>query len=103
MTREQLTSFLKERQDSIEISMPPGLPGLNLKSRKTPTCYFFPFTLLLDPATQPSEIDELMSNAREPIVVNTITRVVGYYSRTSNWNKSKLAELEDRRKGNYVI
>lgn len=32
-----------------------------------------------------------------------ITRVVGYYSRIRNWNKSKLAELQDRRKGNYAI
>jgi len=33
--------------------------------------------------------------------VYTVTRIVGYYSRVSNWNKSKLAELRDRRSGNY--
>lgn len=27
-----------------------------------------------------------------------ITRIVGYYSRTKNWHRSKLAELCDRRK-----
>jgi ribonucleoside-triphosphate reductase len=32
-----------------------------------------------------------------------ITRVVGYYSRIQNWNKSKLGELSDRHHGNYVI
>lgn len=32
-----------------------------------------------------------------------LTRVVGYFSRVSNWNDSKLAELEDRRKGKYQI
>jgi len=32
-----------------------------------------------------------------------ITRIVGYYSATSNWNESKLGELKDRRKGNYGI
>ncbi|MFQ5957001.1 MAG: hypothetical protein ACE5KK_04450 [Candidatus Brocadiales bacterium] len=32
-----------------------------------------------------------------------ITRIVGYYSRTSNWNKSKLGELKDRHKGNYSV
>ena len=30
-----------------------------------------------------------------------IARIVGYYSRIKNWNKSKLGELKDRQKGNY--
>ena len=30
-----------------------------------------------------------------------ITRIVGYLSRVNNWNSSKIAELRDRRKGNY--
>jgi len=30
-------------------------------------------------------------------------RVVGYFSRVDNWNKSKIAELRDRQKGNYKI
>jgi len=32
-----------------------------------------------------------------------ITRIVGYFSRVSNWNKSKLGELKDRHKGNYSL
>jgi len=32
-----------------------------------------------------------------------ITRIVGYYSRINNWNKSKLGELRDRRKGYYGV
>ncbi len=32
-----------------------------------------------------------------------VTRVVGYFSRIENWNKSRLAELKDRRKGNYEV
>ena len=32
-----------------------------------------------------------------------ITRIVGYYSRISNWNKSKLGELRDRRAGQYQV
>jgi hypothetical protein len=30
-----------------------------------------------------------------------MTRIVGYYSRLQNWNKSKLGELADRHKGSY--
>lgn len=32
-----------------------------------------------------------------------ITRIVGYFSRISNWNKSKIGELKDRRRGDYKI
>ncbi len=32
-----------------------------------------------------------------------VTRIVGYYSRISNWNKSKIGELRDRHNGNYAI
>lgn len=32
-----------------------------------------------------------------------ITRIVGYYSRVNNWNKSKKAELADRHKGSYKL
>jgi hypothetical protein len=35
--------------------------------------------------------------------VSHLTRIVGYYSRVHNWNKSKLGELKDRQKGEYVI
>jgi len=32
-----------------------------------------------------------------------VTRIVGYLSRIENWNKSKLGELTDRRRGDYAI
>jgi anaerobic ribonucleoside-triphosphate reductase len=32
-----------------------------------------------------------------------MTRVVGYFSRVHNWNKSKIGELADRHKGNYSV
>ena len=32
-----------------------------------------------------------------------IARIVGYFSRIANWNKSKLGELKDRHRGNYAV
>ena len=32
-----------------------------------------------------------------------MTRVVGYFSRVHNWNRSKIGELKDRRRGNYSV
>ncbi len=37
------------------------------------------------------------------IVCEGITRIVGYYSRTKNWNKSKIGELRDRKGENYAL
>ena len=32
-----------------------------------------------------------------------VSRIVGYYSRISNWNQSKIGELNDRHKGDYSV
>lgn len=43
----------------------------------------------------------VVAREESPIKLNGITRIVGYYSRTQNWNKSKVGELRDRAKGQY--
>lgn len=54
-----------------------------------------------------NEFDELNLNrileGGDPQCIDGITRIVGYFSKTSNWNKSKIGELHDRREGNYKI
>jgi len=42
-----------------------------------------------------------VTGKRAPVVVQGVTRIVGYYSRVHNWNKSKVGELRDRAKGEY--
>lgn len=39
----------------------------------------------------------------EDRVISKMTRVVGYFSKTHNWNESKLGELADRHAGDYAI
>lgn len=48
-------------------------------------------------------IEEVLTCKREPVVLQHMTRVVGYFSRIDNWNKSKIGELHDRHLGNYAI
>jgi hypothetical protein len=43
----------------------------------------------------------VVAREENPIKLNGITRIVGYYSRTNNWNKSKIGELRDRANGQY--
>jgi len=44
---------------------------------------------------------DVINGDRGAIVCQGVTRIVGYYSRTHNWNKSKIGELRDRQKGSY--
>ncbi len=49
------------------------------------------------------EFVKIMQTERSPIILNGITRIVGYFSRVNNWNRSKIGELRDRRKGEYSV
>ena len=49
------------------------------------------------------EFIQVIQNDRKPIVLHGITRIVGYYSRVNNWNKSKVGELRDRAQRNYGL
>ena len=48
------------------------------------------------------ELEAVLLGKRTPKVMIHLTRIVGYYSRVQNWNRSKLAELKDRRRGQYA-
>ena len=49
------------------------------------------------------ELEAVLTGRREPKVMIHLTRIVGYYSRVQNWNRSKLAELRDRHAGAYSL
>ena len=48
-------------------------------------------------------IEDVLKGKREPLALQHMTRVVGYYSRVENWNKSKIGELKDRHRGIYAV
>jgi len=48
-----------------------------------------------------SQILAVIRSDRKPRILDGITRIVGYYSRMSNWNASKVGELRDRAQGVY--
>jgi len=61
---------------------------------------------IVDKVTEYSKAQEfikVIQNDRAAIVLQGVTRIVGYYSRTNNWNKSKIGELRDRANGNYGL
>jgi len=45
------------------------------------------------------ELKDLITGKRPINPLDVVTRIVGYFSRVSNWNKSKIGELKDRKQG----
>lgn len=50
-------------------------------------------------------LDDILASLETGVTVHLVgvTRIVGYYSRVTNWNKSKIGELGDRHQGNYSV
>ncbi len=48
-------------------------------------------------------LEAIVTGRRDAHVLEHMTRVVGYYSRIQNWNRSKLGELRDRHAGKYQV
>lgn len=47
------------------------------------------------------EILDKIKLDKPEIVLHGVSRIVGYYSKITSWNKSKIGELRDRAKGEY--
>ncbi len=60
------------------------------------------FAVIRDCKTAQQFID-VINQDRKAVVLDGITRIVGYYSRTKNWNKSKIGELRDRQGEYYTL
>ncbi len=60
------------------------------------------FTICEDCRRTTPGLKERCGQCQSPRVYG-MTRVVGYFSRIPNWNKSKIGELKDRRRGNYSV
>ena len=79
----------------------PSGKGLVVENPGTGRVYLVDLSVFAD-ATE-EEFAAIIEGEREPDPIYYMTRIVGYYSRTTNWNASKLAEREDRRRGDYAL
>jgi hypothetical protein len=50
-----------------------------------------------------AELEAVLTGKRAPAILRHMTRIVGYFSELRNWNRSKRAELADRRRGSYAV
>ncbi len=49
------------------------------------------------------ELRAVLTGRRPLRIMTHLTRIVGYFSQVQNWNRSKIAELRDRQKGEYRV
>jgi len=87
--------------DQVKDSIPSGW-GWVFLNRDTGRFYAVDVNALKGDITV-KEFEEIVGGKREAVGLVTVSRIVGYYSYSINWNKSKLGELKDRRKGDYGI
>lgn len=92
----------------------PGLRGIDLRTTDTPeddmvvvedlqSGYKTTFTVPVILESDWPTLLDLALGKKDIAPLYHVTRIVGYYSRIENWNKSKLGELADRRRGNYAV
>jgi hypothetical protein len=66
-----------------------------------PACYEITLSGLAECAWD--ELEAVLTGRRQPRVMTHLARIVGYYSMLHAWNRSKIAELRDRHRGNYSL
>ena len=49
------------------------------------------------------DLEAVLTGRRDATIMIHMARIVGYYSQVRNWNRSKLAELRDRHRGDYAL
>ena len=95
-----ISMIIKEEIDG-EIKKSDGVSHVVIKHNQTNMEVKVPVDAIRK--TDWNVLCDVMSGKREPSVLQHMTRVVGYYSRVENWNQSKIGELKDRHKGDYML
>ena len=88
MTLDELTGWLDAKEEWDYQVDDRGVLIRNTRLETLTHCSF--------DAIEKNTIDTLMAACTQGKDVDHITRVTGYFSRTSGWNKGKAAELKDR-------
>lgn len=85
----------------VDTECTKGQPGVIVKHQLTGLMTRIPTAAV--EAADWATLESVLVGTREPQVLQHMTRVVGYFSRVENWNKSKIGELNDRQKGQYAL
>lgn len=101
MEGQAFSELVRAHPDLGLVSVDADEEAVYLKRPSTGLCFRLTLRAILEHEWE--ELAAVFTHRRAPNVLSHISRVVGYYSRIENWNKSKHSELADRRKGDYFI
>lgn len=99
MDKKEFIAYLKEHQDNFEYAEAPldGVDGVYVKNGMYETETHF-----ANPVIENMELDELIKATHQGKNIEHMTRVTGYFSKVSKWNKGKKGELKDRHRVSEV-
>jgi len=80
-----------------------GIVAGELRVVHPPTGALWSLTVAGVKAIDWETLESVLTGKRDAAILRHMSRIVGYYSAVENWNKSKLGELDARRRGNYLI
>ena len=98
MTKQEFFGVMDENNLKVL-----GCSEITITLRNPSTKRLYSISTAHIPELEQQELIDLTAGRREIVELLIVTRVIGYYSATANWNKSKIGELADRRKGNYNV
>ena len=101
MDGQAFVELVRAHPDLGLVSVDADEEAIYLKRPSTGLCFRLTLQAVLEHEWE--ELAAVFADRRPPNVLSHITRIVGYYSRVENWNKSKHSELADRQKGDYYI
>ncbi len=79
----------------------PDADVVYVKFLGTDRCFAVPITEIL--VCSWSTLERILTGKRNGRVLSHWSRIVGYWSARHNWNRSKIAEGNDRNKGSYIV
>lgn len=103
MTGSELFDAVEAHTDLEGVGILDTYKGPAVQIRHKPSRLTTQFPLAAVANLDWPELESVLIGQREPAVLHSISRVVGYFSRIQNWNESKIGELKDRHKGSYAL
>lgn len=103
MTNEELFNQVEAHEELEGVGFLDTDKGPAVVIKHTPTRFTTQIPVSMLSALDWPVLESVLTGKRDPIVLQHMTRVCGYFSHIQNWNQSKIGELRDRHKGNYAV
>jgi hypothetical protein len=99
MKKKEFIEHLKRNKNNFDFAEAPheGIEGIYVKNKTYGTEIHFS-----DKVIEELTLDDLVKSTHQGKNIEQMTRVTGYFSKVSKWNKGKKGELKDRHRVSEV-